>query len=40
LDKWLTDTDSLVPDNDMGFRVPKPEERSAIVAYLKILSNP
>jgi cytochrome c len=40
LDRWLTDTDSLVPDNDMGFRVPKPEERAAIIAYLKSLSNP
>ena len=40
LDKWLTDTDSLVPDNDMGFRVPKPEERAAIISYLKSLSNP
>jgi cytochrome c len=40
LDKWLTDTDSLVPDNDMGFRVPKPEERAAIISYLKSLSTP
>ena len=35
LDKWLTDTESLVPDNDMSFRVPNPEERAAIIAYLK-----
>jgi cytochrome c len=40
LDKWLTDTESVVPDNDMGFRVPKQEERAAIIAYLKSLSNP
>ncbi len=40
LDKWLTDTESIVPDNDMGFRVPKQEERAAIVAYLKSLSIP
>ena len=39
LDKWLTDTESVVPDNDMGFRVPKQEERAAIIAYLKSLSN-
>jgi len=40
LDKWLTDTESVVPDNDMGFRVPKQEERAAIIAYLKSLSIP
>ena len=40
LDKWLTDTESIVPDNDMGFRVPKQEERAAIISYLKSLSNP
>jgi cytochrome c len=40
LDKWLTDTESIVPDNDMGFRVPKQEERTAVIAYLKSLSNP
>jgi cytochrome c len=40
LDKWLTDTESIAPDNDMGFRVPKQEERAAIISYLKSLSNP
>ena len=35
LDKWLTDTEKLVPDNDMTFHVEKPEERSEIIAYLK-----
>jgi len=40
LDKWLTDTESVVPDNDMGFRVPKQEERAAIISYLKALSKP
>jgi len=39
LDKWLTDTESVVPDNDMAFRVPKQEERAAIIAYLKSLSS-
>ena len=39
LDKWLTDTESVAPDNDMGFRVPKQEERAAIIAYLKSLSS-
>src|SRR5215472_4734687 len=37
LEKWLTDPDSLVPGTDMSFRVPKSEERSAIIAYLKAL---
>ena len=40
LDKWLTDTESVAPDNDMGFRVPKPDERAAIISYLKSLSTP
>ena len=35
LDKWLADTEKLVPDNDMTFHVEKPDERSAIIAYLK-----
>ena len=35
LDKWLANTDSVVPDNDMDFRVSKPEERAAIIQYLK-----
>lgn len=38
LDRWLTDTEALVPDNDMAFRVPKPDERAEIIAYLKTLS--
>jgi cytochrome c len=40
LDKWLTDTESVVPDNEMSFRVPKQEERAAVIAYLKSLSTP
>ena len=40
LDKWLMDTESVVPDNDMSFRVPKQEERTAIISYLKSLSIP
>ena len=35
LDKWLTDTEKLVPDNDMTFHVEKPDERRTIIAYLK-----
>ena len=40
LEKWLADTESVVPDNDMAFRVPKQEERAAIISYLRSLSNP
>ena len=35
LDRWLTDPDAFVPNNNMDFRVPKPQERADIVAYLK-----
>jgi cytochrome c len=38
LDHWLTDTESVAPDNNMGFRVPNQEERAAIISYLKSLS--
>jgi cytochrome c len=35
LERWLTDTEMLVPNNDMTFHVEKAEERRAIIAYLK-----
>jgi len=35
LDRWLTDPDKLVPDNDMSFHVPDPQERRAIILFLK-----
>jgi cytochrome c len=35
LNQWLTDTEKLVPDNDMTFRVESAEERGAIIAFLK-----
>jgi cytochrome c len=35
LDKWLTNTEQLVPNNDMTFHVEKPDERAAIIAFLK-----
>ena len=38
LDKWLTNTDSLIADNDMAFRVSNPDERADIIRYLKTLS--
>jgi len=35
LDQWLTDTDKLVPGNDMTFHVESPTERREIIAFLK-----
>jgi cytochrome c len=35
LAKWLTDTEKLVPNNDMAFHVEKADERTEIIAYLK-----
>ena len=35
LDRWLTDTEKLVPDNDMTFHVEKADERREIIDYLK-----
>lgn len=39
LEKWLTDTDKFIPDNDMNLSLKNAQERSDIVAYLKELSN-
>lgn len=38
LEKWLTDPDSVVPDTDMDFRVPKADERAEIIRFLKASS--
>jgi cytochrome c len=35
LDRWLTDTESVVPDNDMDFHVPKADERADIIEFLR-----
>ena len=35
LNKWLTDTEKLVPNSDMTFHVEKADERNEIIAYLK-----
>jgi cytochrome c len=37
LDKWLTDPESVVPGNDMSFRLDNASERADIIAYLKQL---
>ena len=38
LDEWLTDTEKLVPGNDMTFHVEHAAERAEIIAYLKQMS--
>jgi cytochrome c len=38
LDKWLIDTDSVIPDNDMDFHVPKADERADIIQFLRVSS--
>jgi cytochrome c len=35
LDRWLSDPEMLVPDTKMDFHVPKAQERSDLIAYLK-----
>jgi len=35
LDRWLMNTDDVVPNNDMTFHVEKADERQAIIAFLK-----
>ena len=40
LDKWLTDPERLVPNNDMSFYLEKAEERREVIAYLKKSSTP
>jgi cytochrome c len=38
LDKWLVNTDSVVPDNDMDFHLPKADERADIIQFLRVSS--
>jgi cytochrome c len=35
LERWLRGTDDMVPDSNMGFRVPKAQDRADIIAFLK-----
>jgi cytochrome c len=39
LSKWLENTQSVVKNNDMEFRVANADERQAVIAYLKSLGN-
>jgi cytochrome c len=38
LDRWLSDTESVIPGNDMTFRLNDRAERADIIAYLKQVS--
>jgi cytochrome c len=38
LEKWLTDPDLMVKDNQMSFSVPKAQERQDVIAYFKSMS--
>jgi cytochrome c len=38
LDRWLTDTESVLPDNNMDFHVPKADERADIIEFLRVSS--
>jgi cytochrome c len=37
LDAWITDPQAMIPGTIMAYRQPKPEIRSAIIAYLREL---
>jgi cytochrome c2 len=34
---WLIDPEKLIPGQRMGYRLPKPQERADVVAYLATL---
>ena len=38
LDKWLRDSDEMVPQSDMAFSVPKTQDRADLVAFLRGLN--
>jgi cytochrome c len=38
LDQWLTNPEMVVRDNDMAFHVSNPDERAAIIQFLKAAS--
>ena len=38
LEKWLTNPDSFVPENNMSFYAPKADERADIIRFLKVTS--
>jgi cytochrome c len=36
LEKWLSNPDELVPGNNMGFRMAKPQERQDLIRFLRV----
>lgn len=38
LDRWLTNPDEVVKDNDMAFHVPDSRERADIIEFLRVSS--
>lgn len=38
LNRWLTNPDVLVQDNDMAFHVSNPDERANIIQFLRVSS--
>ncbi|SHM16289.1 c-type cytochrome [Rhodanobacter sp. OK091] len=38
LDRWLTDPESVVPGQKMGYSVPDAQDRSDLIAYLMSIS--
>lgn len=39
LDRWLTNPDEVVKDNDMAFHVSNPRERADIIEFLRVVSS-
>ena len=39
LDQWMADPEKIVPNSDMFFRVPRADERTDVIAYLRSLSD-
>jgi cytochrome c len=39
INEWLQNPEALVMGTDMEFRVPNPDERAALITYLKTLTN-
>lgn len=37
LDRWLSDSDTMLPSSAMGFSVSNPQDRSDLIAFLKTL---
>lgn len=35
IEQWLRGTDEFIPGNNMGFRVPKAQDRADVIAFLK-----